>query len=206
MFLWSIFLRIGGNQMKLAIVGQPGIGKTTLSHILEFQFPNQVILVPDKLDLIDKDLMPTAKNNSGHKIYQKALFLFQRELEDLVCSGAEDKLVICDGSALDVLRYWPGTAESFFDEVHTTLKDELMRYDWVLQIFSTFGEIDLQAKKNIWYQHTRYLSISKDNEFNLCAQKASKILSQILNDVPYHKILESSAETYCNYQSKQNIL
>ena len=193
--------------MKLAIIGQPGVGKTTFAHILEFQYPNQIVLVPDKLDLLNKDLIPEAKNISGHKSYQKALFYFQRELEELVCSNAEKKLVVCDGSALDVLNSWPDSIESFFDEVRSTLKKELDRYDWVLQISSINEENEthdnqLLDQKNFWIQHPRYLSITKDKEFNLCAKKISNILSQIIRKVPHKEIMASINKDFCMYQPK----
>ena len=37
--------------MKLALVGQPNLGKTTLAHILQFQYPEKISLVPDKIEI-----------------------------------------------------------------------------------------------------------------------------------------------------------
>tara|TARA_B110001454_G_C12723270_1_gene436135 strand:+ start:10448 stop:10999 length:552 start_codon:yes stop_codon:yes gene_type:complete len=178
--------------MKLAIVGQPNLGKTTLVHILQFQYPEEVTLVPDKFEIIKKESIPETKNMDAFKHYQRALFFFQKELEEIVSLGSDGKIVICDGSTLDVFRYWPESVESFFDNIHSTLKTETERYDWVLELLSP---TDDAIKTNIWIRHPRYISLKMEKEFNFTAKKMANIIRQIMDNTPYRQILNSLTES-----------
>ena len=199
------------DDLKLALVGQPNLGKTTLAHILQFQYPEKISLVPDKFEIIKRDQLPEPKNVLSLKHYQRALFLFQKELEELVCLGSADKIVVCHGSTLDVLKYWPDSLESFFDEIHSTLKAETQRSDWVLQLVSPEDHDEIyphlsKGPKNIWMRHPQYISITVEKDFNLTARKLANILLQIIEKVPYQQILESITDKSWPYSPREDNL
>lgn len=174
--------------MKLVITGDTETGKSTLAHILKCQFPNQISLVPDPLDLFKNSPFPKASTFLGLKSQQKALYYLHKELEVLVSESQANSLTICDHGTLDCLENWPDSAQSFFEELHTDLKTELERYNFVIQItrhrlesaqFSVSTHLDPQ---DFWSFHPRRYVISAELSYSECIQKACEIIREILKN------------------------
>ncbi len=183
--------------MKLVITGQPKSGKTTLSHILECEFGRQIALAEDPIDMLRTVHFPMAKSSHEKKIHQKAHYFLQIELEEILSEKFPDRLMICDHGTIDCLASWPGTAESFFSDVGSTLKEELARYDWVIQVADPepgsrgkaaagLSQLDPQQ---YWKRHAHIFTIPVSLGFSAQVSMAASIVKEILSKHPYQEII-----------------
>jgi nicotinamide riboside kinase len=181
---------------KVAVTGGPSGGKTTLIETLSRDLETHVAIVPEAASILYRGGFPRRKNASRLKHAQRAIYFIQKEIEDLIEEENPNKLVICDRGSLDSLAYWPGDASSFFSSVNSNLKDELLRYDWVLHLdtapshgydtenpirVETFQEaVELNAKtKKAWAAHTKQIIIPNQVDFISKMMTCTKIIRLI---------------------------
>jgi len=183
--------------MKIVITGKPEVGKTTLVHIMECEFSNRVLVGLDAFDVMRTGLFPESKTEYGRKCRQRALYHMQVEIENITSDKAQNRLTICDRGTLDCLQDWPGSAEEFFQSVHTSLGEELARYDWVLQINGVAGmrtsQLDFGGPldpADLWKFHRHYLAIPSKSSFSNCCQQTAGIVRKILQGHSYEEIQE----------------
>ncbi len=120
--------------MKLVLTGGPSGGKTTLANLIQKEFSDRVLIVPEAASILYAGGFPRRPNPVSLKRRQKAIYYVQRELEGIVSDEHPDKLLICDRGSLDGVAYWPGHGGDYLSSVGTTLDAEIGRYDWILHL------------------------------------------------------------------------
>ncbi len=122
--------------MKIVLTGGPSGGKTTLTNAIQQEFSSQVMTVPEAASIIFSGGWPRRKTAVGVQHQQKAIYLVQRELEELIVGENPDRLIICDRGSLDGVAYWPGPGPStdFLTAVNSSFDIEVSRYDWIIHL------------------------------------------------------------------------
>jgi predicted ATPase len=118
---------------RVVLTGGPGAGKTaTLELIRRASFCEHVQILPEAAGIIFGGGFPRRADMAARRAAQRAIFHVQRELEE-AAAGENAAIVLCDRGTVDGGAYWPGP-DDFFAAVHTTLADELRRYDAVIHL------------------------------------------------------------------------
>jgi len=118
------------------------------------------------------------------KVQQTAIFNLQKHLEDIQRATHPDCLILCDRGSLDGLAYWPEDENNFFEQMNTTIDEELARYDAVI-FFETAAKSGENIKSNnpirneseqaaivlddklqkIWSKHPNFNLVSSSESF-----------------------------------------
>jgi hypothetical protein len=122
----------------------------------------------------------------------------QRELERWAIEEGQAGLAVCDRGTLDGLAYWPGSPETFFADLGTTLERELARYAAVIHLRTPpaaqynhvnplrtesareAAAIDDQIAR-IWSHHPQRFVVENSTDF---FEKASHALELVSQEVP----------------------
>ncbi len=172
-------------EAKIVVTGGPGGGKTTALDLFKREFKNKVNIVPEAATLLFENGIQREDHPDRVKLLQKAIFKLQHTLEDNFCMLYPSSLQVCDRGTLDGLAYWGGGPESFFEELGTTLEDEIDRYDAVIffETAAANNHDDMQSNnpyrsesaaaaialdhklQRIWKQHPRFHFVPADNSF-----------------------------------------
>ena len=120
--------------MKLVLTGGPSGGKTTLANLIQKQFGDRVVIVPEAASILFRGGFPRRFGDGGVRARQKAIFYVQRELENSMQDEFSDSLLVCDRGSLDGVAYWPGSEPDFLSALGTSLDEELSRYQFVLHL------------------------------------------------------------------------
>ncbi|KHD88177.1 MAG: hypothetical protein OM95_10440 [Bdellovibrio sp. ArHS] len=168
--------------VKIAITGGPSGGKTTLIEALKKELGQKCAVVPEAASILYRGGFPRYKEAQGVVHAQKAIYYTQRELEEMISTLSQKALVVCDRGSLDAIAYWPGNPDEFFGLVHSSIENEIARYDWVIHLDTasadyydttntlrteTFQEAwDLNTKiKKAWEKHPRRVVITHNEDF-----------------------------------------
>lgn len=182
--------------MKIAITGRADIGKSTIIRIMDCEFPKKVVSSGDTLEGLNKSVFPHVKTKFSQRCQQRALYHLQREMDNILEDTHPEKLVLCDHGSLDLLALWPDTAETFFQELKTSLDSELKRYDWVLQIngvekkYSANRFQPIHDPRNFWRKHPRFLEIPVQKGFSFSYMQTALVIKNILSGRSYVEIKE----------------
>lgn len=115
---------------------------------------------------------------------QRAIYHVQRNLEEIQAAKYPDRILLCDRGTIDGAAYWPDGDGSFFEEVGTSLDEELSHYDGVIFFESaavggldieggnpirkeTIGEavaLDTQLRQ-LWNQHENFALVPHNESF-----------------------------------------
>ena len=118
---------------RVVLTGGPGAGKTaTLELIRRASFCEHVQILPEAAGIVFGGGFPRRTDIAARRAAQRAIFHVQRELEE-AAAGNNAAIILCDRGTVDGAAYWPGP-DNFFATVHTTLADELRRYDAVIHL------------------------------------------------------------------------
>ncbi len=172
-------------EAKIVVTGGPGGGKTTALDLFKREFKNKVNIVPEAATLLFENGIHREEEPGRVKLLQKAIFKLQHTLEDNFCMLYPNSLQVCDRGTLDGLAYWGEGAETFFEELGTSMEAEIARYDAVI-FFETAAasnkhdiksnnpyrsegskaaiELDQKLQK-IWKQHPHFHFVPSDNSF-----------------------------------------
>lgn len=184
--------------MKLVITGIPDIGKTTIAHIMECEFTKQVAVCADAIELIQNTLILNPKSPESQKCYQRALYHMQVELENMTLESHPNQLLICDHGTLDCLVKWPDSPQAFFNDVHSSLEQELSRYDWVIQINGSTPVSEMASQQDfqtLWRLHPHFFTIPAKKGFSFCYLETARIIKNILSGASYKEICKSLSTT-----------
>jgi hypothetical protein len=122
----------GSDNLRIVLTGGPGGGKTTAADLFRREIGDDVVIVPESATTLFAGGFPRVSEPAAHRSVQRAIFEVQRSLEDIQAHLYPDRILLCDRGTIDGAAYWPDGEDDFFDQVGTTLDDELRRYDIVL--------------------------------------------------------------------------
>lgn len=182
---------------RVVLTGGPGAGKTAVLEFMRLAFCRHVVILPEAAGVLFSGGFPRDDAPVRLRAAQRAIFHVQRQLE---ASTAEDNaaIVVCDRGTPDGSAYWPGPG-TLWEEVGTTLDDELARYDAVIHL-RTPGEMNGYNYRNplrketpqqaleidqrigaLWSRHPRYTEVPATDDFLV---KARHALEHLREEVP----------------------
>lgn len=117
---------------RVVLTGGPGGGKTAILELIGHFFCHHVRVLPEAAGIVFGGGFPRDARPELARAAQRAIFFIQRELES---TAAVDNpaIILCDRGTVDGVAYWPGPGD-FWDNVGTTLDEQLARYDCVIQV------------------------------------------------------------------------
>lgn len=118
---------------RIVLTGGPGAGKTAVLELVRHTLCRHVEILPEAAGIVFGGGFPREEADQARQAEQRAIFHVQRELEVLgdVHNAA---IVLCDRGSVDGVAYWPGTPNSFWTSLNTTLDFEMSRYAAVLHL------------------------------------------------------------------------
>ena len=193
------------HHIRIVLTGGPGGGKTTAADLFRREIGEQVIIVPESATLLFSGGLPRVDELHARCAAQNAIFHLQRSLEIIQSSLYPERVLLCDRGTIDGAVYWPEEAGDFFEQMGTTFKAELARYDAVIffesaavgdmsietgnptRIESNREAVALDKKlRALWSQHPRFTfvphnpSFFKKIMFGLAAMES--IVGQLTHD------------------------
>lgn len=198
--------------MKLVITGKPDMGKTTLVHIMKCEYPQDVFVGLDAWDVLKAGSFPESNSKYEIKCQQRALYHLQVEMENIMKDRARGRLTICDSGTLDCLALWPDTADEFFASVHSSLDQELSRYDWVLQMNGESVSASSHQTstpslnpRDFWKKHPHFLAFPANTPFSTRCAQVAKVIRGILAGQNFESI-QNELKLSNRFESKDDLL
>jgi hypothetical protein len=162
-------------------------------------FCTHVTILPESASLLFNGGFPRHGSDAGRRAVQRAIFHVQREVERLALEESQAAVALCDRGTIDGLAYWPGSMDSFWEDVNADAHRELARYDAVIHLetpapnggYNTQNplraESALEARMindrilKAWEDHPRRSIISSTPDF---LDKAVAALKSIASELP----------------------
>ena len=165
----------------VALTGGPGAGKTAVLEVVRRSMCRHVAVLPESASVVFGGGFPRGHSELERRAAQCAIFHVQRQLERIAEESSAYAIALCDRGTLDGLAYWPGTPETYFEEVGSTQAGELSRYAAVVHLRTPSLEHG--------YDHKNPLRI----ESPLLAAEADHKILEAWQDHPQRIIIDSSA-------------
>ena len=183
----------------VVLTGGPGAGKTAVLEMARRVFCTHVTILPETASLLFKGGFPRHPTDAGRRAVQRGIFHVQREIERLALDESHAAVALCDRGTIDGLAYWPGTPESFWQDLNAEPTSELLRYNAVIHLetpssnggYNTLnplrGESALEARAindrilNAWKDHPMRSMIPSTTDF---LDKAVAALKSIAAQLP----------------------
>ena len=127
-------LRVEETPRLIALTGGPGAGKTAVLEMASRALCRHVAILPEAASLVFGGGFPRHDTRAGREAAQRAIYHIQRQLEALVTNENEVRVALCDRGTVDSLAYWPGDDDAFWSQVHSSLPEELARYEAVIHL------------------------------------------------------------------------
>ena len=118
--------------VRIVLTGGPGGGKTTAGDLFRREMGDQVVLVPEAATMMFSGGFPRVHLPDAVHATQRAIYHVQIHLEEAVMAQHPEQILLCDRGTVDGAAYWPSGSEQFFEDIRSTLKRELSRYDAVI--------------------------------------------------------------------------
>lgn len=187
---------------RIVLTGGPGGGKTTAADLFRREIGERVVLVPEAATMMFTGGFPRSHHPLAVHAVQRAIYEVQRNLEDVQAALYPDRVLLCDRGTVDGAAYWPGESQSFFEEVGSTLEDELARYDAVI-FFETAAmgglhieggnpvrietldeavQLDLKLRAH-WSKHPRFVLVPHNASFFKKISYGLEMLSSIMDEL-----------------------
>jgi hypothetical protein len=130
---------------------------------------------------------------------QKSIYHVQINLEDAYANIFPQHTLLCDRGTIDGAGYWPHGPDNFFQQMGTSLEQELSRYDAVI-FFETAAaggfaidignpvrnedqkkaiEIDLRLK-SLWSKHPRFIYVKNESSFLQKILSGIKVMDELV--------------------------
>lgn len=184
---------------RIALTGGPGAGKTAVLEMATRLFCRHVVILPESAGVLFGGGFPRDRAAPALRAAQRAIFYVQRELERMQEDACTAHIVLCDRGTIDGLAYWPGDPSDFWQDVKTTHKRELARYDAVVHLSTPTAEQGYNQQNHLriesaeealaidrriaalWKDHPRYLRIDSQADF---FEKAHRALNAMAVNMP----------------------
>lgn len=129
---------------KIVLTGGPCSGKTTTLRVLQEEFRDQILLVPEAATILLSGGFPVPGKDvewstEWQAAFQAAILPLQKSIEDAYALMAQAKscgLVICDRGILDGAAYTPGGVTEFCRRYGVDVGEALSRYVAVIHLES----------------------------------------------------------------------
>ena len=183
---------------RVVLTGGPGAGKTAVLELLRQSLCAHVKVLPEAAGVIFGGGFPREDDPGCLRAAQRAIYHVQRELE-AAADGHDAAVVLCDRGTVDGLVYVPEPRQDFWSSLHTTLQDELGRYDTVIHLRTPAGDrgynysnplrtesaavaaaIDARIL-DAWVDHPRRIVVDPSDAF---LDKATHVLELIRGELP----------------------
>ncbi len=185
---------------RVVLTGGPGGGKTTAADLYRREIGDQVVVVPEAATILYLGGFPRQGENGVRKATQRAIYNVQINLEAAQAAHYRSRVLLCDRGTIDGAVYWPDDPTQFFEQMGTTLENELSRYDAVI-FFETaaVGGISIeggnptrietieealrldQKLKNLWSQHPHFVFVPHNKSFIKKVNSGLVELAKIVN-------------------------
>jgi predicted ATPase len=184
---------------RVVVTGGPGAGKTAILELARRNLCDHVEVLPESARIVFGGGFPRLTSDSGRRAAQRAIWHIQDELETMNLAREDKTMLLCDRGTLDGLAYWPGSWDDFFDELDTTLENELARYTLVLHLRTPdlqngYHNDPLRTESNreariidarlfeVWAKHPHRHVIDATEDFLVKAKRALDVLREHLPD------------------------
>jgi len=118
----------------IALTGGPGAGKTAVLEMAVRSLCNHVAILPEAAGIVFGGGFPRLPSHSSRRAAQRAIYHVQRELEYLAIEQSSLEIALCDRGTIDGLAYWPDTLNSYWQQLGTSLEEQLGHYSAVIHL------------------------------------------------------------------------
>jgi predicted ATPase len=182
---------------RIVITGGPGAGKTAVLELARRDLCKHVEVLPESARIAFAGGFPRRTDDLGRRGAQRAIFHLQDELERMGPESLTASTLLCDRGTLDGLAYWPGKWDELFDDLGTTMEQELARYALVIHLRvpdhhngykndalrsespREASEIDARLVE-VWASHPQRVFIDSSADFVRKAQRALAVIRSAL--------------------------
>ena len=182
---------------RIVITGGPGAGKTAVVELARRDLCKHVEVLPESARIAFGGGFPRRQDEAGLRGAQRAIFHLQDELERMGPESPTATTLLCDRGTLDGLAYWPGRWDEYFQDLGTTLQQELARYAVVIHLRvpdqqhgyksdalrrespHQASEIDARLVE-VWAAHPHRVFIDSSADFVRKAQRALAVIRSAL--------------------------
>jgi predicted ATPase len=135
------------DHFRIVLTGGPGGGKTTAADLFRREIGEKVVVVPETATMLFTGGFPRVGEPKARTATQRAIFHAQVALEDIQGALYPGRVLLCDRGTIDGAAFWPDDApEGFFENVGTSLEEQLARYDAVIFFESAaVGDISIEG-------------------------------------------------------------
>jgi predicted ATPase len=145
------------NQIRrIVLTGGPGAGKTVIARDIVARFPNQFVLVPEAATQVYAALQTRwdRLDPEGRRDVQRRIYRLQREQEDRIRETHPGHVLLLDRGTIDGAAYWPEGPTAYWQDLNSSLENELARYDAVLwlQTAAALGLYDGDASNDCRFE------------------------------------------------------
>ncbi|RME14478.1 MAG: hypothetical protein D6797_08740 [Bdellovibrio sp.] len=189
---------------RIVLTGGPGGGKTTAADLIRREIGEKIVVVPEAATMLFRGGFPRCKNSLARRAAQTAIYHVQINLEEVHRALYSGRVLLCDRGTVDSAIYWPEDDGDFFEMMHSSLENELKRYDAVIFFESAaVGNISIEGgnpvrtesleeareldKKlqEVWSQHKNYYFIPHQQSFIKKLELAIKVIKGLIHTNGY---------------------
>ena len=132
----------------VVLTGGPGAGKTAVLEVVQRQFCEHVVVLPEAATIVFSGGFPRYDDAAGRRGAQLAIFHVQDQMERIERAARGAALVLCDRGLADGIAYWPGEAGEYWNEVQSSRDETLARYAAVIHLRTPSAENGYDRTKN----------------------------------------------------------
>jgi predicted ATPase len=119
---------------RIVLTGGPGAGKTAVLELARKHFRNRIDILHEAASIVFTGGFPRHTQPYARACGQRAIYGVQVELERMAMETPSDKAILCDRGTIDGLAYWPLERDRFFEDIGSSLDEELARYAAVIHL------------------------------------------------------------------------
>ncbi len=197
----------------VAVTGGPGAGKTAILEMALRSFCSHVGVLPEAASVVFGGGFPRHGSELARRAAQRAIYHIQREIETVVVGEQQVAVGLCDRGTVDGVAYWPGSPAAFWDELGTTLQEELDRYAAVIHLqtpaadqgynqeYALRVESASEARAidrrilEAWEGHPNRLVVASDEDFLRKAARALELVRDQLSPCCHGHALPHESRT-----------